>query len=138
MHGASSDLAHLDGIALAQQHHAGLAVSRTLHGTLRHQDGVLVEPLRRAHTHVHTRQQHALGVVELPSQGDLPGAAIHRDISEQQRALALDIGTIDAQRQRLVASAGNLALGDGRAQAQGVGSRLGEVGVHRIKLLDTR
>nr|WP_318324063.1 hypothetical protein [Klebsiella pneumoniae] len=70
------------------------------------------------------------------SQGDLPGAAIHRDIGEQQRALALDIGTVDTQRQRLVARTGNLAsaIAARRRRASAAGW---VVGVHRIELLDT-
>jgi hypothetical protein len=71
-----------------------------------------------------------------PAQGDLAGAAIHRDVGEQQGAFALDIGAIDAQRQGLISCTGNLAIGDGGAQTQGIGGWLGEVGVDRVELLN--
>lgn len=105
---------------------------------MRHQDRLLVGALRRAHAHVHARQENAVGIVEAPAQADLARAAVDRHVGEHQRALALVVGAFDLGRQRLVVATGQRTIFQCLAQAQGIGGRLSEIDIDRVELLDTR
>src|SRR5690606_17735663 len=104
LHYACIDLAQLGAVLRIDDPYLGGADVVALDRPLRHQNGLVIQPLGSTYAHVHTRQQHAVGVGELAAHRQLARAALDRNVAEQQLALALVVGALDFQRQGIVSA----------------------------------
>ena len=133
------DRARRDLAVAADNHHA-VALRGARDGLLWQGNGVAGLRLLQPHAHVQPRQQLAVGIGHFGAQRDLARRRIDRQVRKQQPS---GLGVLravfqhDAHAGRLLAAGAlELAAFHRLAQLHHVRSRLGEVDVHRVDLLD--
>ena len=110
------------------------------HCLLGQRDGIGHLGLLQPHAHIQAGQQVTLGVGHLGAQRDLAGARVHCQVGKQQfageRIFAAVLQHHAHDSGFAAPGALELAIGQGTAQFHDLASRLGEVDIHRINLLD--